>query len=57
MSMNLDNLRKEHRRLDRLIDNCRSVLRQDDLKSLKRQRLQLRDRIANLQRRMDQSPA
>lgn len=56
MNMTLNQLRLEHRRLNRLIDNCRSVLRQDEMKAFKRRRLQLKDRIANLHRRMDHSP-
>lgn len=57
MNTTLDRLRREHRRLDRLIDNCRNALRQDEMKAIKRRRLRLRDRIAMLQGRMNQSPA
>ena len=44
----LENLRKRHRALDRLIDTTKALARQGDLAQLKRQRLQLRDRIAQL---------
>ncbi len=42
-------LRKRHRRLNRVIDNCRAANRQEDMKLLKRIRLRLKDRIAALQ--------
>ena len=50
MNRYLDRLQQEHRRLNRLIDNCRSVARQSEMKSLKRLRLEIKDRIAQLQR-------
>jgi len=50
MNSTLERLQKEHRRLNRLIDNCRSALRQNEMKALKRLRLKLKDRIAGLQR-------
>ena len=52
MTMNryLDRLQQEHRRLNRLIDNCRSAARQNEMKTLKRLRLKIKDRIAQLQR-------
>lgn len=46
----LDRLLKTHRRLDRLIDNCRAAGRQDELKSLKRLLLRLKDRIFVIRR-------
>lgn len=52
MNKTLDDLKLEHRRLNRLIDHCRNALRQDEIKSFKRRRLQLRDRIVSLQCRM-----
>lgn len=57
MNTTLERPRLEHRHLDRLIDNCRNVLRQDEMKAFKRRRPQLKDRIANLQCRMGQSRA
>ncbi len=50
----LDRLLSHHRRLDRLIDNCRPAGRQEELKSLKRLRLRLKDRIFAIRR---QQPA
>ena len=50
MKRYLDRLQQEHRRLNRLIDNCRSAARQDEMKALKRLRLKIKDRIAQLQR-------
>ncbi len=44
----LDNLKKRHRRLNRLIDNCRARSRQEDMKLLKRLRLRIKDEIAML---------
>lgn len=46
----LEQLLGRHRRLDRMIDNCKAAHRQEDLKQLKRIRLRLRDRIAELRR-------
>lgn len=50
MNRYLDRLQQEHRRLNRLIDNCRSAARQNEMKTLKRLRLKIKDRIAQLQR-------
>jgi uncharacterized protein YdcH (DUF465 family) len=50
MDRYLDRLKQEHRRLNRLIDNCRSVARQNEMKAIKRLRLRIKDRIAQLQR-------
>jgi len=50
MNRSLERLKQEHRRLDRLIDTCRSALRQSEMKSFKQARLRLKDRIAQLQR-------
>ncbi len=52
MKSYLDRLQHEHRRLDRLIDTCRSAARDAEMKALKRLRLKIRDRIAHLQRRV-----
>lgn len=46
----LDRLQQEHRRLNRLIDNCRNVARQNEMKVLKRLRLKIKDKISQLQR-------
>lgn len=46
----LESLRKRHRHLNRLIDNCRAASRQEEMKPLKRMRLRLKDRIESLQR-------
>ena len=46
--MHLEDLRKRHRTLDRLIDTTKALSRQGELAKLKRQRLLLRDRIAQL---------
>ncbi|MDN3645932.1 YdcH family protein [Pontixanthobacter aestiaquae] len=45
----LKKLRQRHRRIDRLIDTSKSYGKQDDVKVLKRIRLQLKDRIAEVQ--------
>lgn len=50
MKQRLDNLRQRHRRIDRLIDNCRAASRREEMKILKRIRLRLKDKIASLQR-------
>lgn len=50
MKRYLDRLQQEHRRLNRLIDNCRSAARQNEMKTLKRLRLKIKDRITQLQR-------
>lgn len=50
MNRYLDRLQQEHRRLNRVIDNCRSAARQSEMKELKRLRLKIKDRITELQR-------
>ena len=47
MNSHLERLQQEHRRLNRMIDNCRNAARQNELKALKRLRLKLKDRIAH----------
>lgn len=49
MNRYLERLQQEHRRLNRLIDNCRSTVRQNEMKALKRVRLKIKDRITQLQ--------
>ena len=49
-------LQQEHRRLNRLIDNCPNGARQNDKKTLKRLRLSLKDEIARLQRTPSLNP-
>ena len=49
MKRYLERLLKEHRRLNRLIDTCRNASRQDEMKALKRLRLRIKDKIAQLQ--------
>ncbi len=56
MNPTLERLLREHRRLNRLIDNCRNAARQNELKPLKRLRLHIKDRIARLQRGADPTP-
>lgn len=51
MQARLERLIQRHRRLDRLIDTTRSAGRQEQVKALKRLRLHLKDRIAELRRR------
>lgn len=46
MSAHFDQLRRRHRRLDRLIDTSKALGKQEELKTLKRLRLRLKDRIA-----------
>lgn len=53
----LERLQQEHRRLNRIIDNCRNPARQNDMKVLKRLRLKLKDRVARLQRSAGFSPS
>ncbi len=48
----LEKLRQRHRRIDRLIDTSKAAGKQAEIKNLKRIRLQLKDRIAELQREM-----
>lgn len=45
MQSYLKNLVARHRRLNRLIDNAKSYVRQEELRTLKRIRLRLKDRI------------
>ncbi|QIG79170.1 YdcH family protein [Stakelama tenebrarum] len=52
MKDRLNDLSRRHRRLNRLIDNCRAANRQEEMKTLKRIRLRLKDEIAALQRRV-----
>ncbi len=49
MNPHIERLKSEHRRLNRMIDTCRSVARQGEMKALKRLRLRIKDRIASLQ--------
>lgn len=51
MNTYLEWLLRRHRRIDRLIDTSKAHGKQEDLKLLKRVRLRLKDRIAELQRR------
>ncbi len=51
MDTYLDRLLRRHRRIDRLIDTSKAHGKQEDVKLLKRVRLQLKDRIAELQGR------
>ncbi len=50
MKRYLDRLQKEHRRLNRLIDGARHDMLQHEMKTLKQLRLNIKDRIAALQR-------
>lgn len=45
----LEKLRLRHRRIDRLIDTSKAPGKQQEMKVLKRIRLQLKDRIAEVQ--------
>lgn len=56
MKTHLDRLLHEHRRLNRLIDTCRNIARQEEMKSLKKLRLRIKDQIARLQRSAIPSP-
>jgi len=49
MNPYLERLQREHRRLNRVIDNCRNAARQNEMKALKRLRLRIKDRISNFQ--------
>jgi hypothetical protein len=51
MNNHLDRLRSRHRRIDRLIDTSKAHGKQEDMKLLKRVRLRLKDKIAELQGR------
>ena len=46
----LQTLKLKHRRLNRLIDNCKAAGRQQEMQQLKRIRLQIKDKIAATQR-------
>ena len=46
----LETLKQKHRRLNRLIDNCKAAGRQQEMRQLKRIRLQIKDKIAATQR-------
>jgi uncharacterized protein YdcH (DUF465 family) len=46
MNSYIEALVKRHRRLNRLIDNCKTAGRQEEIKVLKRIRLKLKDKIA-----------
>ena len=48
MQSHLDKLRKAHRDLNRAIDTTRAPGRQEDVKQLKKKRLALQDRIADI---------
>ncbi|MGV3554804.1 MAG: DUF465 domain-containing protein [Croceibacterium sp.] len=56
MKSYLEELRRRHRRLDRLIDGCRAPGQQDELKQLKRLRLLLKDKMAAIERRRRPAP-
>ncbi len=47
----LETLKQRHRRLNRLIDNCKAAGRQHEMQQLKRIRLRIKDKIAAIQRR------
>lgn len=46
----LETLKQKHRRMNRLIDNCKAAGRQHEMQQLKRIRLQIKDKIAATQR-------
>jgi hypothetical protein len=46
----LETLKLKHRRLNRLIDNCKAHGRQQEMRQLKRLRLLIKDKIAAAQR-------
>ncbi len=48
----LDELIKRHRRLNRLIDNCKAAGRQQEMQQLKRIRLRIKDKIAAVKREL-----
>ncbi len=52
----LKKLRLRHRRIDRLIDTSKAAGKQEEVKTLKQIRLQLKDRIAEVQARKEPSP-
>lgn len=49
MNNYLKKLQLRHRRIDRLIDTSKSAVKQEEVKALKRIRLQIKDRITELQ--------
>ncbi|GAA4644328.1 hypothetical protein GCM10023115_22880 [Pontixanthobacter gangjinensis] len=49
MNNYLKKLQLRHRRIDRLIDTSKSAGKQEEVKALKRIRLQIKDRITELQ--------
>ncbi len=56
MNHHLEELKRRHRRLNRLIDTCKSAGREHEMKQLKRIRLRLKDTISNMLRRLEPSP-
>ncbi len=48
----VNELVRRHRRLNRLIDNCRAAGRQQEMQQLKRVRLKIKDRIAAAKREL-----
>lgn len=50
MKSYLQKLMREHRMLNRIIDNAKAFGRQHELKDLKRLRLRMKDKIAAMQR-------
>lgn len=56
MNHHLEELERRHRRLNRLIDTCKSAGREHEMKQLKRIRLRLKDTISNMLRRLEPSP-
>ena len=49
----LETLKLKHRRLNRMIDNCKAAGRQQEMQHLKRIRLLIKDKIAKTQRALD----
>lgn len=47
----LETLKLKHRKLNRLIDNCKAAGRQQEMQQMKRLRLRIKDKMAALQRR------
>ena len=45
----LEDLKRRHRRLNRLIDNCKAAGRQSEMQELKRIRLSIKDKITAIQ--------
>ena len=52
MTNYVNELVKRHRRLNRLIDNCRTAGRQQEMQQLKRIRLRIKDKIAAARREL-----